>query len=581
MALPALPLLPLAGGPPAVPAPPGRSAAEAVRLAKAARERCGELSRRGGWTEAELAGLAAQLLVDPPRFAADAGFRRWVIELLPREVDPRTDRRLRDDLLLALDRLPSFAALDDAAVDAIESAWGVAPRRALDRRSAFGREPLRFEDDASTPIAASVFSLPSSFFEPPAIATFLAAVRALAPRREIVVLTDLPVRRRLEKCCGGLRLHLLETYGRPYSPWTRDPMSLVHRPDGEVVVLVRPNAQPGREADRRMGAELVRQLPAALDRAWGRVRWEEAPVPFHNGQVLQAQDAAWISVHTLEPRILALLGMERVPVESFAGAAGILRYFGAARRAAAELARLYGRPVRFVHPLPPEPLAAGDERQLAAARELVQRIGGGAGHDLDALLTLLPAAAEPATGKPAASRSGRRRGRQVALVASVAAGRALLSGLTAAAWRALRSGYDLAPAAGDLAAALGAAEETPGAAGLDAFLDLIAAHLEGQGFRVERLPLLVVPVSLLADPAGVGAKEFLLTWNNVALETRDGQLRAEGFSSLVPAGDAEARRTFASAGCRLDLLPALVHSVVLNGGYRCASNHLRIFRGQR
>jgi len=84
-----------------------------------------------------------------------------------------------------------------------------------------------------------------------------------------------------------------------------------------------------------------------------------------------------------------------------------------------------------------------------------------------------------------------------------------------------------------------------------------------------------VPVTLLTDHEGVAGREFLLTWNNVVLETRDGRLRAEGFSSLLPAGDREARRLFAAAGCRLDLLPALVHSIVLNGGYRCASNHLR------
>jgi hypothetical protein len=86
----------------------------------------------------------------------------------------------------------------------------------------------------------------------------------------------------------------------------------------------------------------------------------------------------------------------------------------------------------------------------------------------------------------------------------------------------------------------------------------------------------VVPVQLLADHEGARGSEFLLSWNNVVIETtREGRLRAEGFASLLPAGDAQAQRTFSVAGCHLDLLPALVHSIVLNGGYRCASNHLR------
>lgn len=554
-----------------------------------ARERAQALGRRGGWSPAEVAELAAEDLVDPARFDGDQAFRRWVIELLPGELDPRTAPPLRDDLLLTLERLP---AIDFAAADAIESTWGAAPRRAADRLSAFGRVPPRFDDDADAPIAASVYSLPSSFFDSPVAAAFLAAVRAMAPERDLLVLTDLPLRRRLAACCAGPRLHLLETYGRGFSPWTRDPMSLTRRADGGVMVLVRPNAQPGREEDGYLGAQLVRQLPPALDRAWGGVRWEVAPVPFHNGQVLLTREAAWISIHSLEPRILALLGIDRVPVESFATAAGIERYFGAARQAAAELANLYGRPVRFVHPLPPEVIGGGGDgkeggaaathhadaggsagsltvrggnRRLVASRELVQRMGGGAGYDLDSVLTLLPAA----PGRPA-----------VALVASLAAGRALLAALTAEDWQALRRGYDLAPAGGELAAALGGAQQTPAVARLDGFLDLIAAHLASQGFRVERLPLLTVPVTMLSDHEGVAGREFLLSWNNVVLETRGGRLRAEGFSSLLPAGDREARRVFTAAGCSLDLLPALVHSIVLSGGYRCASNHLRASAGK-
>ena len=68
---------------------------------------------------------------------------------------------------------------------------------------------------------------------------------------------------------------------------------------------------------------------------------------------------------------------------------------------------------------------------------------------------------------------------------------------------------------------------------------------------------------------------FLLGWNNVVVETREGGVRAEGFAALLPSGDRRARAAFRALGVHLDLLPPLVESVVRNGGYRCASNHLR------
>jgi hypothetical protein len=274
-------------------------------------------------------------------------------------------------------------------------------------------------------------------------------------------------------------------------------------------------------------------------------------VPFHNGQILLTPQAAWVTLHSLEPRILALLGTDRVPVETFGTAAGIDRYLEAARRAAREWESLYSRPVRFVHPLP---------EALPAKVAVMRTLGGGAGYDLDSLVTFLP-------------RTAGNTGKLTALVADVSAGRDLLGRLTAADWKSLREGYRLRPE--NLAAALTAAQSAEGAAALDGFLDLTAGHLKGEGLEVRRLPLLSVPVALLLDREGLSHGEFLLTWNNVVVETRGGKARAEGFASLVPTGDAEARKVFAATGSRLDLFPPLVRSVILNGGYRCASNHVR------
>jgi hypothetical protein len=172
-------------------------------------------------------------------------------------------------------------------------------------------------------------------------------------------------------------------------------------------------------------------------------------------------------------------------------------------------------------------------------------------------------------------RKSGKDGRLAVLVADVSLGRALLAKLPAADRDALRQGYGLGPAGDALAAALTAAQAAPEMDDLDAFLDSVAAHLATQGMEVRRLPVLTVPVALLADRSGLSHREFLITWNNVVVEDRKGEIRAEGFSSLIPAGDSQARETFAALGVHLDLLAPLVRSVVLNGGYRCASNHLR------
>jgi hypothetical protein len=573
-------------------------AAAAARARRLAAVSAGEgAGAAADWTDREIAELLRLALLDPSRFGDDPAFRERALGVLERALERSSPVALRDRLLDALGGLPGF---DFAAGERVSWAWGALPRRASERRidaahlgaeSGQGRarternclspkgefehrpqaDPariqhprLRFDADDGgdgRPLAASVYSLPGTFFDAQAVTPFLSAVRALDRERRIVVLTDLALARPLGDRAHALGVDLLLNHGRPYSPWPRDPFSLTHEEGGKerVVVLVRPNLQPGREEDANLGPELVQDLPQDLDAAWGEPRWSRAPVPFHNGQVLLTARAAWITLHTLEPRILELLGERRVPVESFASGAGIDRYLQAARSAAAELAALYGRPIRFVHPLPEGNASA----PLPARSALLHTLGGGAGYDLDSLVTLLPGI------------GGRGRNPPHALVADLAAGRALLGRLGAADWQGLATGYGLTLAGGLLGTAMLSAQGAPRPAALAPFLDLVAAHLKSQGFAVERLPLLFVPVPLLAAPAGLTHPDFLLTWNNVVVERRRGALRAEGFSSLLPAGDALAREAFARAGAHLDLLPPLVRSVVLNGGYRCTSNHLR------
>ena len=118
-------------------------------------------------------------------------------------------------------------------------------------------------------------------------------------------------------------------------------------------------------------------------------------------------------------------------------------------------------------------------------------------------------------------------------------------------------------------------QSDPTSIGLQRFLDRCATDLAAHGIRVRRLPLLMIPTSLLInDDERPETPYFLVTANNVVLERN----HAEGFASGLPIVDAAARSTFKSAGYDLTLFPPLPRSVVLNGGYRCASNEVRVAR---
>ncbi len=115
----------------------------------------------------------------------------------------------------------------------------------------------------------------------------------------------------------------------------------------------------------------------------------------------------------------------------------------------------------------------------------------------------------------------------------------------------------------------------PKARRLTRFLDLCAGEMKARGLVVLRIPFLLLPGQLRQVHGGGEPEDFVLGWNNVVVESKGSDVVAEGFAGGFPAGDRRAVEVFRAAGCRLKLVPPLVHSVVLNGGYRCASNHLR------
>lgn len=447
---------------------------------------------------------------------------------------------------------PTAAA---ASLPAVPVAGNGEPRDPRSRQLAAAPAGWRgVDEDAVRPLLASVYSLPSSLVPVAEAAALLAAVHAADPARELLVVADRALGEPLTARLATPRLRWIDSGARGYSPWPRDPFFFGRGPAGEVLLVVRPNLQPGRESDAELALELLRGLPGELDSAWGGTRWLRGGTPFHNGQVLLTPREAWTSLHALEERSLDLLGLAAVPVESFGSAAGIARYAAAAERARQELAALYGRDVRLVHPPP----TAGSEAERVAR---MRRLGGGAGFDLDSLVTLVPG-----------------DGATTALVGDLAAGARLLAAAADADLAAVGEGYGLGGGAATRAA-LAAAQAGPAAAGLGDFLDMVAEHLAAEGLAVRRLPLLLAPVPGAEGSGGVARQWFVLGWNNVVVERREGVARAEGFASLWPAGDALARETYAAAGVRLDLFPPLVESVVRGGGYRCASNHLR--RGRR
>lgn len=462
--------------------------------------------------DAELPLLTIFQFVDPMRYLEDRAFRTRIDALLPRTLDVAVAARLR---AAALHEMNDVLRVDFDVAERAARAWGFDARDTAARHIAFDAASLRMPDDLS-PIEASLFSLNANFFTAAEATTFLRALRASTKRR-IIVLSDLPL--------PDLGVEIIDTHGRAYTPWPRDPFTIARDAKG-LVFVNRPNLQPEREEDANLVRGWIQGLPKSVDTAW-QARWTTAPTPFHNGHILLTREAVWISLHSVEIRALQILGLTRVPVETFDEPGGVETYQKAVRQAAQELSSLYGRPVKFVHPLEAKP-------------ELMRRIAGGGGIDLDSVVTLLPP--------------------KNALVADLTLGAKLARD---ADWTRAFAAYGFKPRVN-----VAEAQQSRRMQSLQLFLDTIAESLTARGMRVQRLPLIHVPASMIAQ--GV-EKDFLLTWNNVVLEGN----RAEGFASLLDEGDTLARDAFARAGYTLTLLPPLVRSVQLNGGYRCASNHLR------
>jgi hypothetical protein len=485
------------------------------------------------FSDDDLHMLVAFQVLDPLRYGEDEEYRRAIDTILPASLNPSLPERLRRADVNELNRV---APINFETAEALAISAGLV--RASSSRFVANRTAT-IATAGNEPIEASIYSINSRFVKPDEAKRFLNAVRAASPQRRIVVIGDEMMQSALQKDLVALRIDFIDNLNRPLTPWPRDPFSIARATNGGLLFINRPNMQRNREEDATMVRVLLNGLPKSLDDRW-KPRWTTGATSFHNGQILLTPTAVWISMHSLEFRALELLGIDHVPVEQFESVEGIARYTNAVQRAANELSKLYDRPVRFVHELPRTP-------------EQIEILGGGAGFDLDSIVTLLPHA----------------DGSIDALVGDVALGAKLAA--TADEWRGLEKTYALAS---DSREAVMTFQNDPSLIGLKRFLDRCANDLAKRGMKVRRLPLLMIPTSLLADDDRPETPYFLVTANNVVLERN----RAEGFASGLQVVDSAARSTFKSAGYDLTLFPPLPRSIVLNGGYRCASNEVRVAR---
>jgi len=497
------------------------------------------------WPAHQSTAYVNMLVIDRRRFLYDLDFRVNVIPVVAAgiadEVPPQVRRRM----------LESLRSYEFGLVERVEVAWGLAPRSSRPREVRFEAVDLTF--GSTDAIRASIYSLPSAYFDFQEAAAFLRSVHAIAPERPLVVLSNRPLIGELELLRGELPLRLIDTLARPYTPWPRDPFVVAQSARGPVTLVVRPNLQAQRELDVFMAREIVQNLPEDLDQDWQRVQWTLAPVPFHGGHMLTEPDAVWVSVHTLIPRIKERLGMQApIDLQELRHAAVLSRFLAATREVIGEFEEAFDTRVRMVHPLP----QTGSQEEIDA---LQVALGGGDGHDLDSLVTIVT----------------HPDGRHTALIGDLQLGRKSIEAADATELRRIRELYHLVPEGDRLRRELAAAQSTPPNRQRQAFLDDVAAYLRRQDIRVERLPLVKVPQTIVDESLYYSRDGFLISWNNVVLQEVAGTVHAEGFASGLAGADELARSVYTRVGVQLDYVAPLALSIMRDGGYRCASNHVR------
>src|SRR5207248_2207664 len=142
--------------------------------------------------EDDLHMLVAFQVLDPLRYGEDEEFRRAVDTMLPASLTPSLPEPLRRADVNELNRVApiSFDAAEALAV----SAGLVRPSS-----SRFINSTATIATAGNEPIEASIYSINSRFVKPDEAKRFLAAVRAAAPQRRIIVIGDEVMKSALQK----------------------------------------------------------------------------------------------------------------------------------------------------------------------------------------------------------------------------------------------------------------------------------------------------------------------------------------------------------------------------------------------
>ena len=535
-------------------------------LASASKARTLRISRqKGPWGDSEINEILTLAFVDPNRFFGhDPVFQALILSHLPTAIDGKAPDTLRRRLLNTLSQIP---AIGFDQLETIALGWDLANRPSSERELPFqDLGPLSCPDGVS-PLQALLFSFPSSMFDTDDCIALLDSVHQSSPSVTLAVISDYTANdgasaERFRAKARALGAHLIAPLGPSPSPWLRDPIFVGRDSNQQLVLINRAGSQQGREQDQNIPRQLIQGAPSEFESLTGPLFWSQAPFHFHGGHLLFTPESPWISVHSIETQILQRLDLQSIDVQKLIDTSGWKSFSEAANASAEELGKLGGHRVQWVHPWPSPP--AGMEHS-----DFVRCLGGGNDIDLDTLLTILP-------GGPS----------DTAILGDLESGAALLGTVSDEELAEFSRRFQIRVPTRDLRDALTRWKGSPRVTGLSAFLELVATHLRAKGLRVRRTPLLMMPTPLIANHPKFAAEQphahFPIGFSNVVLDSQPApnepaefRLRAHSFESCLPTFDEEARRIFTEAGCELMLHPALVESIISEGGFRCATQEIR------
>jgi len=516
-------------------------------LAEASRARAMRLqAAQGTWGEAQTNAFLTLAFIDPPRFfQGNSAFQAIVAEHLKHVLDESISIDTRIAVFNVVQQLPKLPLKD---IEAVKVAWGLASRTSDSLKIAYRSGEWQATDDAESPILSTLFCFPSRFFDPLQATNVLRSISEKNPARKILVMSDQVDALRLAYDVTSITW--VPVADHKLSPWLRDPLLAMRNKAGAFCFLTRPNLQQGREDDSSMVRWIASNTPESFVRSLGKMQWAESPVNFHGGNMLFTHDRVWLSVHSLQERVLQILGWKTIETERLSKPDILKQFEQAVETARNDVEMICGKKAYFVHPWP-------------VPFELMESIAGGNDIDLDTVLTLLP-----------------QDNGITAMAGNLRMGRSHIERLSAEELSAFGQAFSMSESTDNLRKMLLLYQDSLRATALSRFLDLCTKHLEQMGISTVQTPLFLVPTELIAGRSKyakeVPHKHFPIGFCNVvAHRNSQGERVAEGYSSFLPSLEETATALYQQIGYRLDLYPALAESIAFEGGYRCSTQEIR------